>query len=172
MRRVCLIAASLLAAALPVRGADYFQQYHHTTIRVKLDTTRKWISGSETIVYANNSPDTLREFYLHLYPNGFRSKNSTYMRDKNRQYDLTLRDLSYDNKGWLDLAKMRINGTPAEVTVDDTIAKMILPTPLAPGDTLRLEFDFDGKIHKTMDRSGYRGEFMELVRKATAATGW
>lgn len=164
MRRVCLIAASLLAAALPVRGADYFQQYHHTTIRVKLDTTRKWISGSETIVYANNSPDTLREFYLHLYPNGFRSKNSTYMRDKNRQYNLTLRDLSYENKGWLDLAKMRINGAPVDVTVDDTIAKMMLPAPLAPGDTLRLEFDFDGKIHKAMDRSGYRRDHYDMAQ--------
>jgi hypothetical protein len=111
MRRVCIIAASLIAAALPARSAEYFQQWHHTTMRVKLDTARKWISGSETIVYANNSPDTLRELYLHLYPNAFRDKNSEYMRDKNRQYNLVLRGLSDEDKGWLDLANMRVNGT-------------------------------------------------------------
>ncbi|HEX6791147.1 MAG TPA: M1 family metallopeptidase [Candidatus Krumholzibacteria bacterium] len=164
MRRVCLLAALAVLAAMPVRAAEYFQQFHHTTIRAKLDADRKWLSGSETIVYANNSPDTLRELYLHLYPNAFRSKNSTYMRDKNRQYNLVLKDLSDEDKGWLDLSKMRINGTPVEVHVDDTIAKMTLPSPLPPGDTLRAEFDFDGKIHRSMDRSGYRGNHFDMAQ--------
>ena len=164
MRRVCLIAAAIIAAAIPVRGADYFQQFHHTTMRVKLDPERKWLSGSETIVYTNNSPDTLRELYLHLYPNGFRSKNSTYMRDKNRQYNLTLRDLPDEDKGWLDLKNMRINGTAVDVVVDDTIAKMTLPSPLAPGDTLRAEFELDGRIHRAMDRSGYRGNHFDMAQ--------
>src|SRR5436190_10338480 len=108
MRRVCLIAASLLVAALPVRSADYFQQYHHTTINVKLDATKKWVSGNESILYVNNSPDTLREFYLHLYPNAFRNKNTAYMRDENRRYNLVLKDLSNDDKGWLDIKNVQI----------------------------------------------------------------
>jgi hypothetical protein len=147
MRRVFLMAASLLAAALPVQGADYFQQFHHTTINVKLDAARKWVSGKETILYVNNSPDTLREFYLHLYPNAFKSKNSAYMKDKNRQYNLVLRDLSKEDKGWLDIKNVQINGKKVEPLIDDTIAKMALPAPLVPGDSLRVELEFDGKIH-------------------------
>jgi hypothetical protein len=41
---------------------------------------------------------------------------------------------------------------------------MTLPAPLAPGDTLRLEFDFDGKIHKGMDRSGYRRDHFDMAQ--------
>lgn len=164
MRRVYLIAASLLAAALPVRSADYFQQFHHTTIHVKLDTARHWISGNESILYVNNSPDTLREFYLHLYPNAFRSKNSAYMKDLNRRYNLVLKDLSDEDKGWLDISNVRINSAKVEAKVDDDIAKMILPAPLLPGDSLHVDLDFDGKIHKARDRSGYRGNHYDMAQ--------
>lgn len=164
MRRVLLVAASLLGAALPVRGADYFQQFHHTTINVKLDPVRKWVSGSESILYVNNSPDTLREFYLHLYPNAFRSKNSAYMRDKHRIYNLTLRGLSDEDKGWLDIANVHINGKKVDAHVDDTIARMMLPAPLMPGDSLHVQLDFDGKIHRAMDRSGYRGNHFDMAQ--------
>jgi len=164
MRRVCLIAVSLLAGALPVRGADYFQQFHHTTINVKLDATRKWVSGNESILYVNNSPDTLREFYLHLYPNAFRSKNSAYMRDENRKYNLVLKDLSKADKGWLDISNVRIGGKVVEAKIDDTIAKMMLPSPLVPGDSMRVELAFDGKIHRARDRSGYRGNHFDMAQ--------
>ncbi|HET6350138.1 MAG TPA: M1 family aminopeptidase [Candidatus Krumholzibacteria bacterium] len=164
MRRVCLTAALLLAAALPVWGADYFQQFHHTTIHCKLDAQRKWLSGSETIVYANNSPDTLKEFYLHLYPNAFRSKDSAYMRDEHRQYNLVLRDLSEEHKGWLKIENVKIDGTAVEPKIDDTIAQMTLPAPLAPGDTLHIQLTFDEKIHKAEDRSGYTGNHFDMAQ--------
>jgi hypothetical protein len=86
------------------------------------------------------------------------------MRDKNRQYNLVLRDLSDADKGWLDLANMRVNGASVDVTVDDTIARFALPSPLPPGDTLRVEFDLDGKIHRSMDRSGYRGDHFDMAQ--------
>jgi ABC-type multidrug transport system permease subunit len=41
---------------------------------------------------------------------------------------------------------------------------MTLPAPLAPGDTLRAEFDFDGKIHQSMDRSGYRKDHFDMAQ--------
>jgi hypothetical protein len=164
MRRVVLFAACLMAAALPVRGAAYFQQFHHTVIDVKLDAARKWVSGKESILYVNNSPDTLREFYLHLYPNAFRNKNSAYMKDENRKYNLVLKDLSDEDKGWLDLKNVQIGGKPVTPLIDDTIAKMMLPAPLMPGDSLHVQLDFDGKIHKARDRSGYRGNHFDMAQ--------
>jgi hypothetical protein len=164
MRRGWFPAAIFLALALPARGADYFQQYHHTTMHVKLDTERKWITGTESIVYVNNSPDTLREFYLHLYPNAFRDKNTAYMRDKNRQYDWTVLNVPDGMRSWIDLAHMKIDGTPVEPNVDDTIARMTLPAPLPPGDTLRVEFDWNGKVRKSSDRAGYRGDHYDFAQ--------
>ncbi len=166
MRRVVLFYLAAIAAvsAVPAAAADYFQQFVHYTIRVQLDTERKWISGSETIVYANNSPDTLREFYLHLYPNAFRDKNVPYQKDENRKYNLTLRDVPGDHKGWLDLRGVRVGADSVTVTVEGTLAHMDLPRPLAPGDSMTISFDFDGKVRKGADRSGYKGDHYDFAQ--------
>ncbi len=136
----------------------------HYTIDVKLDTDRHWVSGSESIQYVNNSPDTLREFYLHLYPNAFRSKDVPYQRDKDRQYNLTLLDVPDAEKGWLDLAGMHVGSDTVSVTVDGTIAHMKLPHPLAPNDSMTLSFTFDGKVRKRVDRSGYSGSHYDMAQ--------
>ncbi|HXV13887.1 MAG TPA: hypothetical protein VEC56_06740, partial [Candidatus Krumholzibacteria bacterium] len=111
MNRIVFIAAIAIAVAGPAGAADYFQQFHHTTIRVKLDDERKWISGTQSIQYVNNSPDTLREFYLHLYPNAFRNKDVPYQKDESRKYNARLLDVPGDHKGWLDLADLKVDGT-------------------------------------------------------------
>jgi hypothetical protein len=133
-------------------------------MRVKLDTERKWITGTETIRYANNSPDTLREFYLHLYPNAFRDKNVPYQKDASREYNVRVRDVPDAHKGWLDLSDVKVDGTPVTVTVDGTIARMALPRPLAPGDSMTLSLAFDGKVRKGADRAGYRGNHFDFAQ--------
>jgi len=164
MRRAAIIAATLLAGAVPVHGADYFQQFVHTTIRVTLDTERKWVSGTESILYVNNSPDTLRQFYLHLYPNAFRDGDTAYMKNRNRPYNWTVRGLPEANRSWLDLSNARVDGTPVDVHVDDTIASMALPRPLAPGDSMRVDFAFAGKVRQAFDRAGYRGDHYDFAQ--------
>lgn len=163
-RAVFFLAAILSVNALPAAAADYFQQFVHYTIRVKLDTDRKWISGSESIVYSNQSPDTLREFYLHLYPNAFRNKNVPYQRDKNRKYNLTLRDVPGAHKGWIDLRDVRVGADTVAVTVDGTLARMALPRPLAPGDSMTVSFNFEGKVRKGADRAGYSGDHYDFAQ--------
>ena len=60
---------------------DYWQQFVHYNIDVSLNTTTHFLSGTETILYRNNSPDILREIYLHLYPNAFKDANSTIAKE-------------------------------------------------------------------------------------------
>src|SRR5688500_15236009 len=54
------------------QGRAYWQQRADYTIKVTLDTTEKRISGTATIRYTNNSPDTLRYVWLQLDQNLFR----------------------------------------------------------------------------------------------------
>jgi peptidase M1-like protein len=53
-------------------GKGYWQQRVDYTIRATLDTTAKRISGTESIRYTNNSPDTLRFVWMQLDQNLFR----------------------------------------------------------------------------------------------------
>jgi len=54
-------------------GPRYWQQRVDYRIRAVLDTGAKRISGSESILYSNNSPDTLRFVWLQLDQNLFRT---------------------------------------------------------------------------------------------------
>ncbi|HMH56190.1 MAG TPA: M1 family metallopeptidase [Gemmatimonadales bacterium] len=53
-------------------GPSYWQQRVDYAIRATLDTTAKRLTGTETIRYTNNSPDTLRFVWMQLDQNLFR----------------------------------------------------------------------------------------------------
>jgi hypothetical protein len=48
-------------------------------------------------------------------------------------------------------------GVPAPVTIDDTIARVDLPRPLAPGDSVILRLRFEVQVPKPFDRLGHEG---------------
>src|SRR5258708_39526531 len=50
-------------------GAKYWQNRADYSIQVRFDPHTRLVSGTESIVYANNSPDTLRQLLFKLYPN-------------------------------------------------------------------------------------------------------
>ena len=54
---------------LPFEG--YWQQDVHYTIAANVDEQTDIISGKETLVYWNNSPNDLEYVYFHLYQNAF-----------------------------------------------------------------------------------------------------
>ena len=50
-------------------GANYWQNKATYNINVNFAPSTRIISGSEEIVYTNNSPDTLNQIWFKLYPN-------------------------------------------------------------------------------------------------------
>ncbi|HEY4335222.1 MAG TPA: M1 family metallopeptidase [Puia sp.] len=50
-------------------GAKYWQNRADYSIQVRFDPRTRLVSGTESIVYTNNSPDTLRQLLFKLYPN-------------------------------------------------------------------------------------------------------
>ncbi|MEL7015831.1 MAG: M1 family metallopeptidase [Pseudomonadota bacterium] len=54
-------------------GFAYWQQQADYSIKVSLDETKRRITGSETITYTNNSPDSLPFLWVQLDQNRFRS---------------------------------------------------------------------------------------------------
>ena len=52
-------------------GHQYWQQKADYKMNLVLDDSNQSLTGSETITYYNNSPDTLFKAYFHLYYNAF-----------------------------------------------------------------------------------------------------
>jgi len=166
MSRLLYIAifASLYLIPGTATGQEYFQQDVHYTIRARLDPKEHRLQGSQKIFYKNNSADTLRIFYLHLYPNAYASKNSPLMKDYRRRFNVTFMDVPDKYRGYININNVTIDGESVPPHVDYTIAKLHLRRPLAPGDTMTVSLDFDEKIRRHIGRAGYKGEQYDLAQ--------
>ncbi len=159
----------------------YWQQFVHYTMDITLIPIEHALSGEEKIVYKNNSPDTLHKFYLHLYPNAFRSNETIKAREARREYRKLL--ANPDDAGYLNIESFRIlshDSTEKSVTafqINDTILEASLPEPLPPGGELTVELSFYLKVRKFQERAGYRGfqyDFAQWYPKVCVYddTGW
>src|SRR5579883_2161865 len=74
-----LTFCSSVALAQP---ADYWQQHVSYKITGTLIDSVHSFNGDLSVVYTNNSPDTLHEVYFHLYANAFRPGSMMYVRAK------------------------------------------------------------------------------------------
>ena len=147
-----LAVCSGLASPSPGWADTYFQQDVYYTISARLETADHMLTGTARIAYTNNSPDTLRQFYLHLYPNAYRDKNSAFLTSHRRGYNYTLLNLPGAHRSYLEIDSLTVDGRYVQVYVDDTLARFDLPRPLPPGGSLVLDLAFREKIRKHIGR--------------------
>lgn len=142
-------------------GPRYWQQRADYTIRATLDTAAQSVSGAVTIRYTNNSPDTLRYVWLQLDQNLYRpgSKGSAIFPADSRW---GVRGF----QGGYELGDVRVNGQAAEPRVEDTMMRLDLAEPLAPGGstaTISMTFRFRVPEHGS-DRMGRDGTLYEIAQ--------
>jgi hypothetical protein len=151
-------------------GADnYWQQFVHYKMEVSLDPATRILSGASSILYRNNSPDTLNPIYMYLYPNGFRNNETIHAKEAAKFYT---RNLPNDEAaGWIDIKDFRIlakgESEKAEVSafkVTDSILEAILPEPLKPGEEIQIELSFIEKVRFFQARAGYRGHQFDFAQ--------
>jgi hypothetical protein len=142
-------------------GPEYWQQRADYTIAATLDTSQQRVSGSLTIRYTNNSPDTLRFIWLQLDQNLYRpgSKGSTLFPADSRW---GVRGF----QGGYDINGLQVNGRPAAIHVDDTMGRIDLDQPLAPKGgklTVTMTYAFRVPEHGS-DRMGRDGTLYEIAQ--------
>lgn len=142
-------------------GPDYWQQRADYQITATLDTTAQTVSGHVAITYTNNSPDTLRFVWLQLDQNLYEpgSKGSA----------LFPQDSRWGVRGFQGgdvIHALTVNGKPATSHVDDTMMRVLLPSPLAPKGgkaTIAMDFRFRVPEHGS-DRMGRDGTLYEIAQ--------
>ncbi|MBD3178854.1 MAG: hypothetical protein GF417_04220, partial [Candidatus Latescibacteria bacterium] len=150
--------------ALPVEEEEYWQQKVDYRIEVKLDDRAKTLTGQEEIRYTNNSPDTLRDFYIHLYANAYSSKSSQMIKDYMPGTLFFLIGLRESKRGWIEIEELIVDGSPVEFDLDETILSAEFPSPLLPGEEAVLDIKFHEKIRKTLGRAGYTGDHYDIAQ--------
>src|SRR5256885_1068689 len=144
-RRLALPTPNEMREGSGTPGPHYWQQRADYTIRATLDTATHTIAGSETLRYANNSPDTLRYLWLQLEQNIYKANsrgaalNPTDARFAGRGFEggYTIQYVRAVRR--LGQASGRI---PLATTDNGTMRRVDLDRPLAPGGRAALELAY------------------------------
>jgi hypothetical protein len=145
----------------------YWQQQVAYQITAALDEPSGVLTGHVRISYANRSPDTLRDFYVHQYLNAFRPGSRWAAADSAEQRD------RFQHLQDPDYAFERITGATVmgqalrpdyPYAPDSTIAHWTLPRPLAPGDSLPVEIDWQARPSTLPRRQGRQGRRFDLAQ--------
>ncbi|MEY4141265.1 MAG: hypothetical protein RL110_636 [Bacteroidota bacterium] len=130
----------------------YWQQAVDYTIDAKVDDVNDILDGKETLIYTNNSPDTLKVLFFHLYWNAM--KKGTSANQKLGVFNSIEGDSSDDDFGQIDVLSVNINGEIIPMKVFETIGQVPLKQALVPGANLTLTVVFRSKIPSCFNRCG------------------
>jgi len=134
---------------------------------VVLDHKKKLVSGTQTIEWINNSPDTVGHVEMYMYLNAFKDYNSSYLR--NTGANVMGQDISARPKedwGYITLNSIKTPDSNQELDkryiqkldgnqLDESVVRIDLKQAVAPGDTLTLNTEFVSKLPRTIARVGY-----------------
>ena len=140
-------------------SAQYWQQAVDYTIEVELDHETAQYKGTQTIVYTNNSPETLHKVFFHQYFNAFQPGSEMAIRlknagDKNGRFKVDIDSLSPKQQGFLKVIDLTQDGIMAEVVDSETILEVSLARALAPGESTTFKMSFEGQVPDVIRRAG------------------
>lgn len=150
-------------------GHEYWQQKVDYTINVELDDNSQSIKGTETITYTNNSPDALSYLWLQLDQNLFAPNSMTYLtetKDKIDNMAFEALDNLQRNKlfdgGYKIAAVKDASGSTLKYTINNTMMRVDLPTPLKTKGTFTFSIDWSNNINNCKTHGGRGGyEFFD-----------
>ena len=158
---------SLLVLFALAQDSTYWQQRVAYDITASLDEPNGVLTGKARIRYVNQSPDTLRDFFVHQYLNAFRrgSRWSAVDSAEGRVRFQHMKDPDYAFERITAATVMGVAGRPDyPYAPDSTIAHWRLPRPLAPGDSLVAEIDWQARPSTLPRRQGRRGRRFDFAQ--------
>ena len=137
----------------------YWQQFINYRIDVEVDTKNYLLHGKETISYNNNSPDTLKKVFFHLYYNAFQPNSMMDVRSRSiSDPSWKIKDrivkLSPKEIGYQKIKSLTSNGKNLPYKVEGTIMEVALDKWILPGKNARFEIEFEAQIPVQIRRTG------------------
>ncbi len=146
-------------------GPNYWQQRADYDIKCALDEKNLKLTGTETITYTNNSPDVLSYLWFQLDENEHSNRKNSGYQDigslSNQVNAAELRGLTTskeDNGYGINIVKLtNAEGKPLSHTVNKTMMRVDLPTPLKPGQKYKLNIQWNYKVSDRYIQGGRGG---------------
>ena len=146
---------------------NYWQQQVNYNIDVSLNDKEHTLDGFEKIEYTNNSPDTLKFIWFHLWPNAYKNDKTAFTDQMLENGSTKFYFSDKEQKGYINRLNFKVNNVTA--TVEDhpqhiDIVKIILPTPLLPGQKINITTPFHVKLPYNFSRGGHDGQSYQATQ--------
>ncbi|MFH6965796.1 M1 family metallopeptidase [Flavobacterium sp. FlaQc-28] len=173
MRKIILLSfLSLGLSPAFAQNASYWQQHADYKMEVSMDVKNYQYKGKQELVYTNNSSDTLKKVFYHLFLNAFqpgsemdarlhfikdpdgRMVNKVKGADGKEVKQSRIETLKPNEIGYLKIANFKQDGVSAQTRVSGTIMEVTLPKPILPNSKTTFTLDFDGQVPVQVRRAG------------------
>jgi hypothetical protein len=167
MQKHMLLLAGLFAVLTAVAQPDRWQQRVKYTMDINMDVNTNRFTGKQKLEYTNNSPDTLKRVFYHLYWNAFQPNSMMDARSQelgktkvngNADWDGRVRDrianLKPDEIGYQKIIALKMNGVAQKYEMHETILEVTLDKPILPKGKAVFDMDFESQVPLQVRRSG------------------
>ena len=172
MKKLFLFSFAFISLGnLFAQSTSYWQQQVDYKMNVVMDVKNYQYKGTQELVYTNNSPDTLRRVFYHLYNNAFQPGSEMDARvqsivdpdarmiNKIKVNGATVKEsriakLKPNEIGYLKISNFKQDGISANAKEVGTILEITLAKPILPNSKTTFTLDFDGQVPVQIRRSG------------------
>lgn len=147
---------------------DRWQQRIEYKMDIVVDAENHQFTGTQNIVYYNNSKDELKKVFYHLYfnafqPNSMMDVRSRTIQDADPRVGGRILELKQDEIGYHKIESLKHNGKEVKFEVVGTILEVTLNEPIQPGTSCTFDMKFNSQVPAQVRRSGWNSaEGIEL----------
>lgn len=144
-----------------------WQQHVKYAMNVDVNVNTNQFTGTEKLIYTNNSPDKLPRVFFHLYWNAFQPGSEMDVRSQELgkilingrpDWDGRVRDriskLTPTEIGYDSVLSIKINGVEQKVKYHETILEVDLAKPILPKSSVTFDITFKAQVPVQIRRSG------------------
>ena len=138
---------------------NYWQQHVEYEMDINVDVSDFTYDGDQSIIYTNNSNDTISKVYYHLFFNAFKPNSqmdtrSRTIRDPDRRVGSRIVALEKEDYGDISVISLQQDGKDISHKVNETVLLARLNKPLLPGKKTKLDMVFTAQVPLQIRRSG------------------
>ncbi len=167
MKKLVLIIFSFFFLTFARSQYAYWQQQVNYKIDVLLNDADNTLDGYIKMEYFNNSPDTLHFIWIHVWPNAYKNDRTAFTDQQLENGSTAFYFSNNDKRGYINRLDFKVNSATAK-TEDhpqhQDIIKLILPQPLAPQSSCKIETPFHVKLPFNFSRSGHDGQSYQITQ--------
>jgi hypothetical protein len=158
----------------------YWQQQVNYKIDVSLNDINHTLDGFVKMEYINNSPDTLRYIWIHVWPNAYKNDRTALSDQLLENNNTSFYFSNNEKRGYINRLNFKVNNI-STATEDhpqhQDILKLLLPAPLPPHSACKIETPFHVKLPYNFSRGGHKDQSYQLTQwypkpAVYDATGW